>query len=49
MLKIAPHLPQPLYSVEATRNLERAVQAELPDYTLMQRAGKAAEGATYRS
>ena len=41
MLKIAPHLPQPLYSVEATRNLERAAQAELPDYTLMQRAGLA--------
>ena len=41
MLKIVAGPRHALYSVEATRLLESAVQAALPAHTLMQRAGQA--------
>jgi len=39
--KITPGLRQPLYSVAQTRQLEHRLAADLPDGTLMQRAGLA--------
>ena len=42
MFKVATHHSLPLYSVAATRVLERLAQAALPPHTLMQRAGLAA-------
>lgn len=41
MLKIEPGPRHALYSVDATRRIEHAAQANLPAHTLMQRAGLA--------
>ncbi len=41
MQKITTATSHPLFSVAATRTLERATQAQLPAHTLMQRAGLA--------
>lgn len=41
MQKISSHLSHPLYSVAATRQIERQAAISLPPHTLMQRAGLA--------
>lgn len=41
MHKIEHHLRYPLHSMEVTRDVEAAAQADLPAHTLMQRAGLA--------
>ena len=42
MFKVSTERSLPLYSITATRELERKAQATLPPHTLMQRAGLAA-------